>query len=126
MTAIRSLLREYSTMRTLLNSLPAVAGAGLLGAKDLLEQGVPGGKVAVQAVEPGVEVAQATDVAIAGGCLSDRTQRVDVTGLKVRTRGTTGAIYRGVIPFIAIQAFVLALLAAWPALVTWLPGIIYP
>ncbi|MBT8040182.1 MAG: TRAP transporter large permease subunit [Xanthomonadales bacterium] len=38
----------------------------------------------------------------------------------------TTAIYRGVIPFIAIQLFVLGLLAAWPALVTWLPGVIYP
>jgi tripartite ATP-independent transporter DctM subunit len=37
----------------------------------------------------------------------------------------TGAIYRGVIPFIAIQLLVLTLLAAWPALVTWLPGVIY-
>jgi TRAP-type mannitol/chloroaromatic compound transport system permease large subunit len=31
-----------------------------------------------------------------------------------------------VIPFIVIQLSVLGLLAAWPALVTWLPGIIYP
>lgn len=38
----------------------------------------------------------------------------------------TGAIYRGVIPFIAIQLLVLGLLAAWPELVTWLPGVIYP
>ena len=38
----------------------------------------------------------------------------------------TIAIYRGVIPFIVIQLSVLGLLAAWPALVTWLPGIIYP
>jgi TRAP-type mannitol/chloroaromatic compound transport system permease large subunit len=38
----------------------------------------------------------------------------------------TTAIYRGVIPFIVIQLLVLALLAAWPALVTWLPGVIYP
>jgi TRAP-type mannitol/chloroaromatic compound transport system permease large subunit len=37
----------------------------------------------------------------------------------------TGAIYRGVIPFIAIQLVVLALLAAFPALVTWLPGVVY-
>ncbi len=37
----------------------------------------------------------------------------------------TTAIYRGVVPFIAIQLAVLGLLAAWPALVTWLPGIIY-
>jgi tripartite ATP-independent transporter DctM subunit len=38
----------------------------------------------------------------------------------------TSAIYRGVIPFIAIQLLVLGLLAAWPELVTWLPGVIYP
>ncbi len=34
----------------------------------------------------------------------------------------TGAIYRGVIPFIIIQLFVLALLVIWPGLATWLPG----
>ena len=38
----------------------------------------------------------------------------------------TSAIYRGVIPFIAIQLFMLGVLAAWPQLVTWLPGVIYP
>ena len=38
----------------------------------------------------------------------------------------TGAIYRGVTPFIVIQLLVLTLLAAWPGLVTWLPGVIYP
>jgi tripartite ATP-independent transporter DctM subunit len=38
----------------------------------------------------------------------------------------TSAIYRGVIPFIAIQILVLVLLALWPALVTWLPGVVYP
>ena len=37
----------------------------------------------------------------------------------------TSAIYRGVIPFIAIQILVLIMLAIWPGLVTWLPGIIY-
>lgn len=37
----------------------------------------------------------------------------------------TTAIYRGVIPFIALQLAVLALLALWPALATWLPGLIY-
>ncbi|WP_105102538.1 TRAP transporter large permease [Microbulbifer pacificus] len=35
---------------------------------------------------------------------------------------TTGAIYRGVVPFIAIQLLVLSLLALWPSLATWLPG----
>jgi tripartite ATP-independent transporter DctM subunit len=38
----------------------------------------------------------------------------------------TSAIYRGVIPFIVIQLLVLGLLALWPQLVTWLPGVIYP
>jgi TRAP-type mannitol/chloroaromatic compound transport system permease large subunit len=38
----------------------------------------------------------------------------------------TSAIYRGVMPFIAIQLFMLGVLAAWPQLVTWLPGVIYP
>ncbi|MEJ2399929.1 MAG: TRAP transporter large permease subunit [Xanthomonadales bacterium] len=37
----------------------------------------------------------------------------------------TGAIYRGVMPFIAIQLAVLGLLAAFPQIVTWLPGVIY-
>ena len=31
-------------------------------------------------------------------------------------------IYRGVIPFIGIQVFLLALLAMWPNLATWLPA----
>ncbi len=34
-------------------------------------------------------------------------------------------IYRGVIPFIAIQVVALALLFAWPSLVTWLPNLHY-
>jgi tripartite ATP-independent transporter DctM subunit len=34
---------------------------------------------------------------------------------------STGAIYRGVIPFIIIQLLVLGLLVAWPELATWLP-----
>lgn len=37
----------------------------------------------------------------------------------------TGDIYRGVIPFIIIQLVMLAMLAIWPALATWLPGLIY-
>jgi tripartite ATP-independent transporter DctM subunit len=37
----------------------------------------------------------------------------------------TSAIYRGVIPFIGIQLLVLGLLAVWPSLVTWLPGVVY-
>ena len=38
----------------------------------------------------------------------------------------TTTIYRGVIPFIVIQLFLLVLLILFPALVTWLPGIVYP
>lgn len=34
----------------------------------------------------------------------------------------TGAIYRGVAPFIVLQLLLLAVLAIWPGLVTWLPG----
>ena len=38
---------------------------------------------------------------------------------------STSAIYRGVIPFIAIQLFVLILLSVWPEMATWLPHKIY-
>jgi len=38
---------------------------------------------------------------------------------------TTPAIYRGVIPFIAIQLLMLGLLVLWPGLATWLPNEIY-
>jgi len=38
---------------------------------------------------------------------------------------TTMQIYRGVMPFVAIQIFALLLLAAFPALITWLPTQIY-
>jgi TRAP-type mannitol/chloroaromatic compound transport system permease large subunit len=34
----------------------------------------------------------------------------------------TGAIYRGVIPFIAIQLLVMATIWIWPSLATWLPA----
>lgn len=37
----------------------------------------------------------------------------------------TEQIYRGVMPFIAIQLFALLLVAVFPALATWLPGQIY-
>ena len=37
----------------------------------------------------------------------------------------TADIYRGVIPFVCLQLAMLAALAAWPALATWLPGLIY-
>jgi len=38
---------------------------------------------------------------------------------------TTMQIYRGVMPFILIQLSMLALLAYWPSLATWLPEFIY-
>ncbi len=38
---------------------------------------------------------------------------------------TTAQIYRGAVPFVAIQVFALLLLAVFPELVTWLPGQIY-
>ncbi|SDW21108.1 TRAP transporter large permease [Thiocapsa roseopersicina] len=38
---------------------------------------------------------------------------------------TTVHIYKGVAPFILIQLIVLGLLALWPALATWLPGVVY-
>ena len=37
----------------------------------------------------------------------------------------TTALYRGVIPFILIQLFMLLLLSLWPVLVTWLPDRLY-
>jgi tripartite ATP-independent transporter DctM subunit len=39
---------------------------------------------------------------------------------------STRQIYAGVAPFIGLQLFMLSMLAAWPAIATWLPGIIYP
>ncbi len=38
---------------------------------------------------------------------------------------TTGAIYRGVAPFIVIQLAMLVILALWPQLATWLPEQVY-
>ncbi len=37
----------------------------------------------------------------------------------------TSQIYRGVVPFVAIQLLALCLLALWPELATWLPKVIY-
>lgn len=37
----------------------------------------------------------------------------------------TGQIYRGVLPFVALQILLLIALAIWPNLVTWLPDVIY-
>lgn len=38
---------------------------------------------------------------------------------------TTGQIYAGVIPFIALQAVGIAIIWFFPALATWLPGVIF-
>ncbi|HEX2139607.1 MAG TPA: TRAP transporter large permease subunit [Woeseiaceae bacterium] len=38
---------------------------------------------------------------------------------------TTGHIYRGIVPFVAIQVLALLILAAFPELVTWLPERLY-
>jgi tripartite ATP-independent transporter DctM subunit len=38
---------------------------------------------------------------------------------------STQQIYRGVVPFIGIQLLLLLLLAAWPQLATWLPGVVF-
>ncbi len=38
---------------------------------------------------------------------------------------STGAIYRGVVPFVALQLLALGLLALWPGLATWLPSVVY-
>jgi tripartite ATP-independent transporter DctM subunit len=37
----------------------------------------------------------------------------------------TSAIYKGVMPFIGIQIFTMAILVFWPELATWLPTLIY-
>ncbi len=37
----------------------------------------------------------------------------------------TKEMYRGVIPFIGIQLLLMLMLSLWPALATWLPGLIY-
>jgi tripartite ATP-independent transporter DctM subunit len=37
---------------------------------------------------------------------------------------STGSIYRGVIPFVAIQLVALLIVALWPALATWLPDVV--
>ncbi len=38
---------------------------------------------------------------------------------------STETIYRGVIPWVALQLIALVILAIWPQLVTWLPSVIY-
>jgi len=37
----------------------------------------------------------------------------------------TSDMYRGVVPFIIMQLFLMLLLSLWPALATWLPSYIY-
>jgi TRAP-type mannitol/chloroaromatic compound transport system permease large subunit len=37
----------------------------------------------------------------------------------------TGDIYRGVIPFVILQLLALATVMAFPALATWLPGMLF-
>ena len=37
----------------------------------------------------------------------------------------TSTIYKGVIPFIGIQILMMVILSIWPALATWLPGLVY-
>lgn len=46
-------------------------------------------------------------------------------GVAPKTLSTT-QIYKGVIPFIAIQIVMLTVLAIWPELATWLPSVVYP
>jgi TRAP-type mannitol/chloroaromatic compound transport system permease large subunit len=38
---------------------------------------------------------------------------------------TTMDIYRGVLPFVIIQLIALGLLATFPAMATWLPGVVF-
>jgi TRAP-type mannitol/chloroaromatic compound transport system permease large subunit len=38
---------------------------------------------------------------------------------------TTGMIYKGVVPFVALQIVAIALLLTFPALATWLPKALY-
>ncbi len=42
----------------------------------------------------------------------------------VREGLSTSDLYRGVVPFIVLQLLVLLLLALWPELATWLPGVL--
>ncbi len=38
----------------------------------------------------------------------------------------TSDIYRGVVPFVALQLLLLGVILAWPGLATWLPEVLYP
>jgi TRAP-type mannitol/chloroaromatic compound transport system permease large subunit len=42
----------------------------------------------------------------------------------VREGLATADLYRGVLPFIALQLLLLLVLALWPELATWLPGVL--
>ena len=37
----------------------------------------------------------------------------------------TADIYRGVLPFVALQLLLMGMILLWPALATWLPGVLY-
>jgi len=37
----------------------------------------------------------------------------------------TGHIYRGIIPFVLLQLLALFIVAMWPSIATWLPGLVY-
>jgi TRAP-type mannitol/chloroaromatic compound transport system permease large subunit len=37
---------------------------------------------------------------------------------------STGDIYRGAVPFVALQLLLLGMVVAWPQLATWLPGVL--
>ncbi|WP_421999957.1 TRAP transporter large permease [Reyranella sp.] len=39
---------------------------------------------------------------------------------------TTGAIYRGIVPFVGLQAAAIAVLWVFPELATWLPKVVFP
>jgi TRAP-type mannitol/chloroaromatic compound transport system permease large subunit len=34
-------------------------------------------------------------------------------------------IYRGIVPFVALQLLALSIVAAFPGLATWLPGVLF-
>jgi TRAP-type mannitol/chloroaromatic compound transport system permease large subunit len=38
---------------------------------------------------------------------------------------STGMIYRGAVPFVILQLVAIAILFAFPQLITWLPGLLY-
>src|SRR3546814_8172896 len=38
---------------------------------------------------------------------------------------TTGHIYRGIVPFVALQLIAIGMLWAFPPLATWLPGVVF-